>query len=377
MKLSTALLRGNVYTANVAAGSGGGAKVSHEAATIDGSVFSGNAAGENGGALELDESASAVDGCTFAGNTAAGGRAVHVAGGWDPATFEDSDFADNVATQRGGHVLIEDEEGTTRFVRVTMARGTAVDGGALLASGASVAVANTLILNNGATGSGGGIVIEAASGRLTNIVAWENAGPGGSSLRVVDGLGLDVSNSVFGRGRQSAAIVRLGGARPTWDHNDMYANDDDFFGLAPRGVFEGNLAVRPHFTDDATLDFSLRARSELIDAGSPWVFDPDGTRSDIGVFGGPESLSKNQLAERVLGCVLAVGVGAWRARTGREDRQGRTVAWACHRTSEREAAEGSRPAASRRAGCRVTTSWTSSPRRRAGDAPGAGCARRP
>lgn len=287
VKLSAAALGGNTFTANVAAGSGGGAKVSHLAATIRGSAFSRNTSGEYGGALALDESATLVHGCSFESNQAVGGGALYAAGGWDPLVIEDSDFADNVASDRGGHVLIEDEDATARFARVTMARGTAAEGGAIMASAASLAMSNAIVVDNEASSSGGGIAIEAGAVRLANIVAWQNSGPGGSSLRVVDGLGLDVSNSVFGRGRVSAAVVRLGGGPSTWRYNDMYANDEDFFGVTSRGAFDGNLAVRPHFADDAGLDFSLRARSELIDAGNPWLRDPDGTRSDIGAFGGP------------------------------------------------------------------------------------------
>lgn len=55
--------------------------------------------------------------------------------------------------------------------------------------------------------------------------------------------------------------------------------------------------------DDTTkgeLDFHLQMFSPLIDAGDPNIFDKDGSRSDIGLFGGPygESYTYLDLAPR-------------------------------------------------------------------------------
>ncbi|OGC91305.1 MAG: hypothetical protein A2W25_07030 [candidate division Zixibacteria bacterium RBG_16_53_22] len=48
---------------------------------------------------------------------------------------------------------------------------------------------------------------------------------------------------------------------------------------------EGNLFSDPMFAD--TNDFHLQMLSPLIDAGDPSILDVDGTRSDIGAYGGP------------------------------------------------------------------------------------------
>lgn len=47
----------------------------------------------------------------------------------------------------------------------------------------------------------------------------------------------------------------------------------------------GNLFREPMFMD--SLDFHLQAYSPLIDAGDPNILDLDGSRSDMGVYGGP------------------------------------------------------------------------------------------
>ena len=48
-----------------------------------------------------------------------------------------------------------------------------------------------------------------------------------------------------------------------------------------------NLSVDPMFVNEDSLDFRLQMFSPLIDAGDPEILDKDGTRSDIGLLGGP------------------------------------------------------------------------------------------
>lgn len=67
----------------------------------------------------------------------------------------------------------------------------------------------------------------------------------------------------------------------------FWDNDVDY---APMVTGEGNLYADPMFVDPIGLDFRLQPGSPAIDAGDPdpGMNDPDGTRNDIGVFGGPE-----------------------------------------------------------------------------------------
>ena len=41
------------------------------------------------------------------------------------------------------------------------------------------------------------------------------------------------------------------------------------------------------FVNPDSMDFELQMYSPLIDAGDPNILDKDGSRSDIGLFGGP------------------------------------------------------------------------------------------
>ena len=104
-------------------------------------------------------------------------------------------------------------------------------------------------------------------------------------MRIMNGGPLAVENSIVGRNTLSTAVVVTGETDLTWRYNDMSGNTGDFTGMAdPRGT-EGNLQVSPQFTYPG--GYRLGAASPLIDAGDSTVLDVDGSRSDMGIYGGP------------------------------------------------------------------------------------------
>ena len=74
----------------------------------------------------------------------------------------------------------------------------------------------------------------------------------------------------------------------TFQYNNAWNNNVNFSGFTPDST---NLSVDPMIVNDDTtlgeLDFHLQAYSPLIDAGDPTILDRDGSRSDIGLYGGP------------------------------------------------------------------------------------------
>jgi hypothetical protein len=91
----------------------------------------------------------------------------------------------------------------------------------------------------------------------------------------------------------------------TWSGEDTAVDPtstveyNDFWDMTAEGCdgtvyvgTDGNIAEDPSFTDEASGDYSVPASSPLVDAGleDDIYDDPDGSRNDIGVYGGPHSV---------------------------------------------------------------------------------------
>jgi hypothetical protein len=90
------------------------------------------------------------------------------------------------------------------------------------------------------------------------------------------------------------------GGNLQYKYNNVW-NSNIAFGFTPDTT---NLSVDPMIVNDditqGELDFHLQAYSPLIDAGDPTILDRDGSRSDIGLYGGPYgwTYTYNDLAPR-------------------------------------------------------------------------------
>ncbi len=82
----------------------------------------------------------------------------------------------------------------------------------------------------------------------------------------------------------------------TYVLNCLFGNNDLWVNTAGTGynipglnASNGNLFVDPMFLDPETSDYHIQSASECIDAGKIGVAynDPDGTRNNMGVYGGP------------------------------------------------------------------------------------------
>jgi hypothetical protein len=73
-----------------------------------------------------------------------------------------------------------------------------------------------------------------------------------------------------------------------YKYNNVWGGNVSYSGFTPDST---NLSVDPMVVRDTgdidSLDFHLQKYSPLIDAGDPNILDRDGSRSDIGLYGGP------------------------------------------------------------------------------------------
>lgn len=292
-------ITGNLFVENRADWRGGGAKISHDEVEMAGNTFTNNTSSGWAGALLLFESASRLSDETFIGNESDKGGAIAILEGWGSVTIEDSLFDGNQADEDGGHIYVDLLGFSARLHRVDLVDGSADLGGALYATSASaldsgaventrIQLENTRIDGNVAETAGGALYLDGVTGTVSNCLLAANEAPSGAGLLVANGpWGLDVRNTIFTEHRGGAAVSLAWGAPPILAYDTFFDNDFDSFGFPdPIGV-DGNADDDPEFVDRASGDHHLAPGSRLIDHGDPSIQDRDGTRSDIGLHGGP------------------------------------------------------------------------------------------
>jgi hypothetical protein len=290
VKLSAAEVRRNSFVNNHADYRGGAVKVSHGDSVLEGNTYDGNSTWVTAGAVLLYESGSTLRDETFLDNTAAvDGGAVAVLSGWLPVTISDSTFQGNHADDRGGHLVVEAPGTRVTLRRLSLDGGEADRGGALYATDTELQIDNVLLTSNTAAVSGGAMYLDGVAGTLANDVFMWNSSPQGSAVTFADPAGLDVVNTVFRLSTTGAAVRLLSGLAPTFRYDDFSGNSRNVSGMpSPIGT-NGNLTVAPSFVNAAGGDFRLRPTSGLVDRGDPAITDPNGSRSDLGIYGGPHS----------------------------------------------------------------------------------------
>ena len=291
IKVSEATITNNTFVNNHADADGGAMKISHDEVVMNGNTFVDNTALGRGGAVYMFESASVLTFETYIDNDAVRGGALAVGSGWGDLILEDCHFESIHSSYAGGLLHLGLPNHTTTLRRVTMKGGTASYGGAIYAADSNIHFENMLFEGNEATSSGAAMYLDDIEGHVRNAVLHDNTSQEGAGISVRGGRSsFDLLNIAFHENTGGgAAVDLLSGTAPGVEYSAFDGNSQDFDGMSSALGVDGNLSAAPLFVDEAGGDFNLQAGSTLIDAGDPGLSDLDGTRSDIGVFGGPDA----------------------------------------------------------------------------------------
>jgi parallel beta-helix repeat protein len=179
-------------------------------------------------------------------------------------------------------------------------------GGGICCYSASPTILSNKIMGNEASNSGGGIFCYRDSSLITNNVLWKNRAKFGAGIScdrsscVVINNAIANNEALYGGGIFfEAGSIRIINTI-LWNNNDdLYSerfspasrpNYSDIGNGDFRGL-NGNISADPLFIDAARGNLRLKSNSPCVDAGNPDRIynDPDGSRNDMGAYGGPKA----------------------------------------------------------------------------------------
>jgi hypothetical protein len=293
---SRARLERNLIENNQAGDGGGGIRLSHLRSVMIDNIVRNNTSGTTGGGIELDNDSTLVRGGVVEGNSSGegGGIAISLAP-FNGCRIERVEIRDNEANEGGG-LWVADNYVYVSLRSLTVEGNRAARGAGLDIRGTNFTLHHSVFDGNIATDAGGAIAHHVRGpcdleqcppadpvGAIDFIVAYRNDAPFGSFLWT-NKEGLSIENSIMFANIGVGVDLDGGIAEPTWGYNDMRPRSFDDM-ADPTGT-NGNIALDPLFVDAPAGNFRLAAGSPARDAADPSLTDSDGTRADMGRYGG-------------------------------------------------------------------------------------------
>ncbi len=176
-------------------------------------------------------------------------------------------------------------------------------GGGILSQKASPRISSNRFIQNEAATSGGGIFCNRDSSAITGNIFWKNKARSGGGIGSERGSSMVINNTLVANIASFGGGIMVDGGPIRMVNLILWENQDDLYytGFSPfskpaysnisdgdfRGT-NGNISTEPLFTGQDSGTFTLEESSPCLDAGNPEpvFFDRDGSKNDIGAYGG-------------------------------------------------------------------------------------------
>lgn len=259
-----------------------------------------------GGGIYIEFGSPWIEGNIITTNSATFGGGIAVYGGDIGPTITGNRIEKNTSSGDGGGIyFVSDASGivTNNWINDNKVSLTTGRGGAVYMVESYPALYNNLMVGNvaGSTGSGGGVMVDLGANpvMVNNTLAYNSSGSsnGAGALQVDNASGRFVNNLLVFSAQGYGFYPRYA-TNVVFQYNDVFGNQTGAYYTGPNGGTDltgrdGNIEVDPQFKTysadgNASNDsFLLKTGSGAIDQGDPSILDSDGTRSDMGAYGGP------------------------------------------------------------------------------------------
>ncbi len=229
-----------------------------------------------GGGIYCSLSNPIIKNNTISGNTSGGaGGGIALERTKATATVSNNIIKDNKAIREGGGIGIYTSRADIENNLISGNTGNV--GGGVVSFKANPILRNNIIAGNSAPRGGGAIYDSKSSVRIVNSTLVRNSSDAGALY--LENSSPDIMNSVFWENGDDLVMDFF--SVPHITYSDI--NHPDFVGR------EGNIFLDPLFVALEAGNYRLIVDSPGVNAGDPSaeLNDPDGTRNDMGAFGGP------------------------------------------------------------------------------------------
>ena len=302
LSLSGATFTNNAATADTSSRGGGIFATSTGSLTLSDTTFDSNQASKDGGALSIVPTsgtpAISITNSAFDNNTESeeGGGALFENGG--SLTLTGTDFTGNTAVS-GGAIYLTSVSNLTATSDMFCANSASSSGGAAylasVGSGGTYTVKNDVFAENSASSHGGGAYLSGSATASIYNNTWVGNGASSSGGAVYfGGSPITFVNNAVGWTSTGDGLSTSSSAVTTkLTYNAWYSNtaSDTSLTLDSTNVTGSDFDLTTWSADgDCSNDaFWPMYGSVLINAGDTTLSDPDGSRSDIGAYGGPSA----------------------------------------------------------------------------------------